>query len=391
MVSSVGFVVTDASYGVAYYRAKLPALAVEALGHDVIMSDIVRQTPAGTIACGVVSTDENAPELAIEPDVIVLVGGVTYDLDPAWIVEARDAGQRVLVDCDDLPFVPANNYAWRPDFAQRRTHAIGQANGVICSTPYLQDRLRARAHSTFVSRNTIDTSAYDDARRGNRYTQARVGHVTVGWRGGTPWHHGDLGEVKGIAHAFTDRARFVHVGHIDKRARYIGCSHEMPAALSESAINGAVVWCGECVAKREVIMLPHSFAELAGVPDVHVETRGLVPMAEYQRSLSGIDLAIVPLTAQPFNYAKSCIAGMEWTAAGVPWIASATPEYEWLDRSSTVRRPRDWSRALGRLIDNPVARADWARRQADTMEELDLSPAGPRALASWSQILDAQN
>lgn len=390
MLPSVGFVVTDVTYGVAYYRALLPARTIETLGHHVVCSDIVRQTPAGTIALGVVSADASAPEIGVEPDVIVLVGGVTYDIDPDLIDDARANGQRVLVDCDDLPFLPQKNHAWRPDFAQRRVRAIGQADGVICSTPYIEQRLRSRSRVQWISRNTIDTAPYNETSKRNvalarARRRARQPVIRVGWRGGTPWHDGDVRELRGVASAYTDSVRYVHVGHIDPRHRLIGCSHD-----TDSIDAGATVWCGECLAKRPVTEpLPPTFAQLAGLDDDDVETRELVPMAEYQQSLGGVDLAVVPLAPVPFNYAKSCVAALEWTAAGVPWVASATPEYEWLDAASTVRRSRDWARMLGRLIHDADLRAEWAARQAATLDELELAPGSPRALAAWRTILSS--
>jgi hypothetical protein len=44
--------------------------------------------------------------------------------------------------------------------------------------------------------------------------------------------------------------------------------------------------------------------------------------------LNGIHVGLVPLTRGPFNEAKSYLKGLEYAAAGIPFIATPTEEYQ---------------------------------------------------------------
>ena len=47
---------------------------------------------------------------------------------------------------------------------------------------------------------------------------------------------------------------------------------------------------------------------------------------DYPRMFRNIDIGIAPLSDVPFHHAKSAIKGLEYPAAGVPFIASPSPE-----------------------------------------------------------------
>lgn len=69
---------------------------------------------------------------------------------------------------------------------------------------------------------------------------------------------------------------------------------------------------------------------------------------------------------------NSAIKGMEYAAAGIPFVAQATPEYVWFDRSATARTAAEWEEALERLAD-PDTRDEYTRRQGERLRDLDAA------------------
>ncbi len=340
MSRAIAFAITDPAGGVAYYRGAAPANLARARGHTVVVSDAVQMTPLGAL---VVELELEAERpVAWQPEVIVLTGGWPSAIEPDWIDEARANGQTVIVDIDDWPWIPPDNYHHEPELAGAKFAAIERADACIVSTPYLANRLRQRVRvPVHVVRNVVDPTmflaaaavngAHGDAYRDNV-------PVTIGYRGGLAWHRDDVATLAGVLEEVVRRAavpvRFVHVGHLSRVTRTGAPPLEVP-----------------------------TFAEVAGIPDSLVYRRELVPFRDYGASLGRVDIGIVPLTARPFALAKSNIGALEWTAAAVPWLASPNPEYELLDAASIASRSRDWLAKLLGLVNHAGVRADVLERQ----------------------------
>jgi glycosyltransferase involved in cell wall biosynthesis len=89
----------------------------------------------------------------------------------------------------------------------------------------------------------------------------------------------------------------------------------------------------------------------------------MLPIHDYFQALSSIDVGIVPLAPTPFNGAKSPLKGLEWAAAGVPFVASPTREYERLAAQGVgtiASSPDEWAQKLGELIDDEALRLERA-------------------------------
>lgn len=65
--------------------------------------------------------------------------------------------------------------------------------------------------------------------------------------------------------------------------------------------------------------------QIAGLKWLDMDT---TPWPEYWRRLGWYDVGLAPLEANQFNAAKSWIKILEYAAMGVPFVASASPEYE---------------------------------------------------------------
>ena len=79
----------------------------------------------------------------------------------------------------------------------------------------------------------------------------------------------------------------------------------------------------------------------------------------------------MPLSRNDFNEAKSCLKGLEYAAAGIPFIATPTGEYRWLAEQGVGRlaeTPEEWTHHLDELRNIDV-RMEEAERQRKIVEE----------------------
>lgn len=75
----------------------------------------------------------------------------------------------------------------------------------------------------------------------------------------------------------------------------------------------------------------------------------------------GLRLGMAPLAHDAFNAAKSWLKGLEFSAWGVPWVATPTPEYRTLHSlgvGALADSPDEWYRTLVDLARNEDRRAD---------------------------------
>jgi glycosyltransferase involved in cell wall biosynthesis len=240
---------------------------------------------------------------------------------PLWrrIVDERprlqQRGVAVAVDLDDdfdalHPEHPAYAQLDADTNAGQLVRACAAADVVTAPTQTLLDRYAPHGRGELI-RNYLPRWALDVAER-------RDGR-TIGWSGIAAHHPGDLEDTGGAVGAVLLRqdARFQVVGPLDGIAERLGL--QRPASGT-----------------------------------------GMLPIRDYFQALGTIDVGIVPLGPTRFNEAKSTLKGLEWAAAGVPFVASPTPEYEWLASrgiGTIARSPQEWERKLTELLaDEPLRR-----------------------------------
>lgn len=299
------------------------------------------------------------------PDVVVCQRWMSAEA-PGAIRAARAAGQVVLQDLDDWFWgLDPRNQAHRATDARvnpanNRDHyqrAMQASDGAIVSTGFLARRLRERMGvQTAIVRNVVDTRLFvpgevRDCWRG----------LTVGWVGGLAWRSGDLETLAGHLGPWLDRtsSQFVHHG-----------------ARPDHDRLGA--WT------------------LLGLRDDQVlGWRPMAPAALYPTQLmTGMDVGLVPLSNQPFNHAKSWIKGLEYAAAGIPFVAFRTREYELLGCGLLYSTPEEFVAQMDRMTD-PDLRAE--QRQlglgvADAncvTQRVGDWPAAVEALAPSSELVPA--
>ncbi len=331
--------------GSGHYRCGLVARVLRDLGHDVVLGTLC----ASPNELGVVTWDL---EKHWGFDVVLLQRWMFDDL-PVRILRARANGQVVLNDVDDWwEGLDPSNLAFKTSHpganpGENRDHyrrVLSASTAVVCSTPFLESRY-ARLAPTLLVRNVLDLARWTPQ-------EPREGPPTLGWVGALPWRSkGDVEALAGFLGSFLVKhgLRFRHAG-----------------AMTEAK----------------------DFAAAARIPPDLLDQTPLVPIAGHERQFEGIDVAVVPLADKPFNQAKSCLKGMQAAAAGVPYVATAMPEYRWLRDSRgvgrTTKNPREWIRHLEWLID-PEQRAKDSAYNAASISGMGL----PVLAAHWEYVLSA--
>lgn len=330
--------------GAGWYRCALPTAGLAARGHETFHGVLAARSSPFEF---VVKTWDGAIHDSL--DVIIMQRYMSREA-ATDVGRARANGQIIVQDVDDWfwGLDPRNQAFWathpkaRPDEnLDHYTTAIAASDAIIASTPYLAGRLRDHfpAQPVYVLRNMIDL---------DRWTPHPVRDtreaLVVGWVGATSWRSGDLELLSGILGPFLARhgAKFYHGGY----------HQESQGAGDRLGLKGKYL------------------------------ARPQVPIRLYPTLFEGIDIGVAPLSSQPFNMAKSAVKLMEYAASGIPFVATATPEYEWFGVGDLARRPRDWIRALERLTD-PEER----RRSADRAYRRVADESVPARASEWERAL----
>lgn len=369
----IGYLSTDWSFdfldvegfptpgGAGWYRCHLPAQYLARNGIETIVAPVPVVKASGEIC--LVSWDDQRYDGF---DVIVIQRWMS-DKAEETIQRAKAAGQTIINDIDDwYGGLSPQNGAFNGSHPRRTlemnrkvarrlklsytdpfnvnnyTKAIAASSGVTVSTPFLARKYQGVGKRAVLVRNAIDLE---------RWTPRKVSDTprpTLGWMGSTSHRSGDLETLRGVLEPFCEEhdLRVVHAGYVE---------------------GGT------------------PFEELAGVSSERMIRVPSCPVRLVPRLFEQIDIGIVPLRDVTFNEAKSAINGMSCAASGVPYIASATPEYIWANAKhglgTVVDKPRYWKRQLERLLDPEVRRVQ-AERGLQGIKSLDMAE-------QWSCWLEA--
>jgi glycosyltransferase involved in cell wall biosynthesis len=240
----------------------------------------------------------------------------------------RKAGQVIINDLDDWYWgLSTTNNAFQASHPKTNPgenvnhykSVLSASDLVTVSTPYLADRI-----TSFVRCPIIKVDNYVEVERFTSVIHTDTCQPVVGWVGSTAHRSGDLETLAGVIGPMVRNADiyFQHSGHHD---------------------NGPLA--------SEALRLDAS--------DVRV-----VPAtsAENYPSLLTMDVGIAPLKDTPFNHAKSDIKVLEYSAAGIPWVASELPAYENLSKEwglgRVAEKPKDWIKHLQALRDPDIRKEE---------------------------------
>ena len=355
LMPSVAFLTTDFSPGTnplqpggcAWYRCYLPMLEVQGHGWQVGMG-----IPDWDIGRGF-GLRHTADTTIAGWDVVVLKLLMRRDT-PHQVIQARKTGQKVIVDVDDFyAGLTPDNQAYAvthpdQDPERNRDHyerVIAAADVVTVSTPFLLDWYSERHPDVRMVRNGVDFGRY------TRVKDRAGWQPTIGWVGGIPWRSGDLETLREWLPSFVAEhdLQLHHSGHLDKR--------------------------------------PDTFWQKAGVPEDLVSTYPMRPILDYPQLFDGFQIGIVPLTDIPFNHAKSTIKGLEYAAAGIPFVAAASPEYVRLADLGIGRvasTPDEWIKHMTDLLDPAIRKREAARQRALLSQQFSMRQRG----REWAQLLN---
>lgn len=319
---TVGFASTDWSHdgvspvpnGCTWYRCILPArelakaniqTSVGWLGTNSDGKFSIRDWPLGNVM---------APDIVVFK--VIMMGAALRAME-----KSKSLGQKIVIDIDDffdglhhtnLAEKSTNAEQWPDNNREIYKEIIANADALIVSTEFLRDYYKEQQKDkpVYLIRNAIDISRWGK-------TRPKQSKPVVGWLGAVPWRSQDLEQLSGFIGDYMEKRnlRFHHAGHIP-----VG----KPAH------------------------------ELLGINIARCSASPMVPISKLPSAYSEFNIGIVPLNDIPFNRAKSYIKGLEYAAAGVPFIASALTEYEFLanhDVGRIAKSPAEWVGHMDELLD----------------------------------------
>jgi glycosyltransferase involved in cell wall biosynthesis len=263
---------------------------------------------------------------------------------------AQSLGQSIIVDIDDYheALTPANAAYDATDPEKNKVanrdiykQVIEAADIVTVSTPFLYDIYSQQRDNVYMIRNGVSLRQFE--RRKHR-SQKPV----FGWAGATNYRNNDLEQLREWLPDFlkTHNLQFHHAGH----------SEDAP-----------------------------SFAEVAGIEPWRVTTSPLTHINNYASGFK-FDVGIVPLNDIPFNHAKSNIKGLEYMAAGIPFIASDLPEYRVLHETGVgvlATTADDWRAAATMYLDYKTRKQTSAAAWVTVMRDWSIEARAKE----WAKVL----
>lgn len=363
----IGFISSDwADYntgspgGCTWIRCESVAHYLNTVGHEAACGEVGWKDGEGFV---VVPTQARLswgsrspilnPSISFDKLDIVVIKLFMWHKAKEMIEEARSLGQVVVIDVDDwflgLPTTniafetthPKANAEWNRD----HMHASYSApDALIHSTEFLANNYGKYNENNYIVRNSVSPSLFL-----KRHDSAGT-KPTIGWVGIMLWRQHDVEILQGIIGPFLDEhdLMFYHAGMLMDR--------------------------------------PKQFAELTKMdPERLIEVTG-TSVYNYGNILMPIDIGLVPLSMIPFNEAKSSLKGVEYAMSGIPFVASASKEYQILEQEGagrTAKKKGDWLKHLEKLLDPAVRKEDAQRGYELVMDQYNLS----NKVHEWSDTL----
>lgn len=285
---------------------------------------------------------------------IIYIQRLMHDTLSEHIKLAKSAGQIILNDLDDWYWgLHPSNSAYESSHPKNSPQenvnhyksVLNSSTHVTVSTQYLADRISSFVHCPItVLENTVDTA---------RFTPVKHQHdiPTLGWVGSTNHRSNDLEVLTGIIKPLYDDNQIVLM--------HAGYHHGAPTVASK--------W---------------------GLPEETVETLPACDPEQYP-SLLKMEIGVAPLSDTPFNHAKSDIKALEYSASGIPWVASDLPSYRNLVEKWGVgrvaKKATHWIKHIKQLKD-PNVRIEEASALLEAVKQRDIG-VGVRTLAEFLKSL----
>ena len=359
---TIGFLSFDWSFGIKplqpngclYYRGYLPNLELQKYGWDSFVG-----TPGFNTEHGfgmMLPNDQALHGFDIVSFKLLMLSSLIDQIPLAQ----KKTGIKVVVDVDDwFDELEETNIAHKLTDPKLNPHnnrdnykkIIELADAVIVSTPILYDHYSKLRDNVFMVRNAIDINT-PGRWKGKGDNGGKT--PTIGWVGATPWRSNDLEIYQSFLNEFLreNKLKFHHSGSI---------------------INAPQI------------------EQLAAIDPIRVTKEQMKPIFDYPELFKKINVGLVPLNPIPFNEAKSFLKGLEYVAGGVPFVASALPEYKLLESQGigrTASTPEEWIGHLTELLDPKIRKEDRDRNRENVKKFHALDVRGKEWNEVYTKILN---
>jgi glycosyltransferase involved in cell wall biosynthesis len=135
---------------------------------------------------------------------------------------------------------------------------------------------------------------------------------------------------------------------------------------------------------------PLGVARAASIPEGRLETVEYAPIDRYAAEMAHMDVGIVPLADSRFNEGKSALKGLEYSAIGLPWVASPTIPYQMAHLAGLdgylAAKPAQWTAFLSKLLGNPTLRAETGLKNKEMMRAMTIEAQVGRWIEAWESV-----
>ena len=342
------YVLPADAFGCGHYRVIWPADVLRSQGFDVTIIPPDGQSGFEVNVRDNVLTGARVPE---DADVIVMQRPA-HPLQPQLIRMMRQNHIAVVVDMDDdMSSIHPNNIAfnmYRPSsstqFSWRHAaESCKEATLVTVSTPALK-RIYGNHGRSIVLDNYVPARCLE-------YDKPVTGFF--GWAGTTSSHPNDL--------QMTGRAI----------QQLIDAGYPFQVIGGRSKVQAA--------------------AKLKEQPPF----TGSMGLDKWVRMIAEhCDVGLVPLAPTAFNASKSRLKGIEYLAAGVPFVYSPREEYRRLNRESgcglAADTPRQWFTQVKRLMDDEVLRKEQVEMGRAFMADQTYQAQAYRWAEAWRRAYETE-
>lgn len=231
---------------------------------------------------------------------------------------------------------------------------FAMVDALTVSTPYLADLYSKYNTNTILLRNYLDWDIWEDVQPQYEVERRRV---FVGYLASFKYRQGDLNVIRDIIPEFLqDHPQVDFVANSFDVHNYL----HVPKG-------------------RRVVVPEYAFRPQEGIYPVGVKT-------------AVCDVGLVPLEINGLNQGKSHLKGMEYNAAGIPFIASPTESYEsyWCDEGVNgflARTPEDWHRHLHTLVTDHEQRRWMGLRARHKASKNTYQEHWPEWLRAYESVL----
>ena len=273
------------------------------------------------------------------------------------LLKLQSMGKTIILDTDDLleevdPSNPAYN-AYHPgsDRLNNYIKCLEFVDGITTTTYEMVQNCKKYNSNIQMIPNYIDF----EMRNWPKQHTYQNGIIRIGWAGSSS-HIKDLCVVGNVIHnILTKYNNVIYVGFGDK-------------PLNDFMIK-RFRW-----------------------PEEQVSTIKPVPFESYPEQLVNFDIGLCPVTDTHFNRCKSHLKPLEYSASGIPFVASAVAPYvRYTDQGHdgfVAKTEQDWENYLSLMIED----MDMVRHMADNAREKskkhDFKDHVGEYLTAWQNIIE---